>query len=128
MPRLQGDNRALQKTEEFTVRVSFVELYNEELYDLLAPNCDDRERLRLFDDPSKKGAVVISGAEETPVRTRQEVYDLLRRGAERRTTAATLMNRTSSRSHSIFTITVVLRESNESGDELVKIVGFPLDI
>ncbi|KIH43732.1 kinesin motor domain protein, partial [Ancylostoma duodenale] len=41
-------------TEEYSVRVSYLELYNEELYDLLAPTSDDRERLRIFDDPLKK--------------------------------------------------------------------------
>lgn len=35
---------------------------------------------------------MISGAEEIPVKDRSEVYRLLKRGAEKRTTAATLMN------------------------------------
>ncbi|PIO63045.1 kinesin motor domain protein [Teladorsagia circumcincta] len=82
-------------TEEYSVRVSYLELYNEELFDLLAPTTDDRERLRIFDDPSRKGMVVISGAEELPVKDRSEVYTLLKRGAEKRTTAATLMNMSS---------------------------------
>ncbi|EYB97558.1 hypothetical protein Y032_0139g2097 [Ancylostoma ceylanicum] len=107
-------------TEEYSVRVSYLELYNEELYDLLAPTSDDRERLRIFDDPSKKGMVVISGAEEIPVKDRAEVYRLLKRGAEKRTTAATLMNMHSSRSHSIFTVSVVIRENTPNGEELVK--------
>ncbi|VDP18331.1 unnamed protein product [Heligmosomoides polygyrus] len=99
---------------------SYLELYNEELYDLLAPTVEDRERLRIFDDPSKKGMVVISGAEEIPVRDRSEVYSLLKRGAEKRTTAATLMNMHSSRSHSIFSVSVVIRENTPNGEELVK--------
>ncbi|VDM55674.1 unnamed protein product [Angiostrongylus costaricensis] len=107
-------------TEEYSIRVSYLELYNEELYDLLAPTSDDRERLRIFDDPSKKGMVVVSGAEELPVRNRFEVYNLLKRGADRRVTAATLMNMNSSRSHSIFTVSVVLRENTQNGEELVK--------
>ncbi|RCN38315.1 kinesin motor domain protein [Ancylostoma caninum] len=107
-------------TEEYSVRVSYLELYNEELYDLLAPTSDDRERLRIFDDPLKKGMVVISGAEEIPVKDRAEVYRLLKRGAEKRTTAATLMNMHSSRSHSIFTVSVVIRENTPNGEELVK--------
>ncbi|KIH54759.1 kinesin motor domain protein [Ancylostoma duodenale] len=107
-------------TEEYSVRVSYLELYNEELYDLLAPTSDDRERLRIFDDPLKKGMVVISGVEEIPVKDRAEVYRLLKRGAEKRTTAATLMNMHSSRSHSIFTVSVVIRENTPNGEELVK--------
>jgi kinesin family member 11 len=36
--------------------------------------------------------VLIAGAEEVIVRSRNEVYELLKRGAEKRRTAATLMN------------------------------------
>ncbi|PIO62015.1 kinesin motor domain protein, partial [Teladorsagia circumcincta] len=100
-------------TEEYSVRVSYLELYNEELYDLLAPTTDDRERLRIFDDPSRKGMVVISGAEELPVKDRSEVYTLLKRGAEKRTTAATLMNM-SSRNQSTLAIFI---EDQELMDE-----------
>ncbi|KAK6020465.1 hypothetical protein OSTOST_13881 [Ostertagia ostertagi] len=64
--------------------------------------------------------VVISGAEELPVKDRSEVYTLLKRGAEQRTTAATRMNMNSSRSHSIFTVSVVIRENTSNGEELVK--------
>ncbi|XGW12633.1 hypothetical protein V3C99_013363 [Haemonchus contortus] len=107
-------------TEEYSVRISYLELYNEELFDLLAPTTEDRERLRIFDDPSKRGMVVIAGAEELPVKNRSEVYALLKRGAEKRTTAATLMNMNSSRSHSIFMVSVVIRENTPNGEELVK--------
>ncbi|KAK5986179.1 Kinesin motor domain-containing protein [Trichostrongylus colubriformis] len=107
-------------TEEYSVRISYLELYNEELIDLLAPTTGDRERLRIFDNPSKKGTVVISGAEELPIKDRSQVYALLKRGAEKRKTAATLMNMHSSRSHSIFTISVAMRENTPNGEELVK--------
>ncbi|CAI5441959.1 unnamed protein product [Caenorhabditis angaria] len=107
--------------EEYSLRVSYVELYNEELFDLLAANteADDRERLRIYDDPSKKG-VIVSGVEEVPVRSRADVYKLLELGAEKRRTAATLMNQRSSRSHSLFMVNVVVRENSISGEELVK--------
>lgn len=36
------------------MRVSYLELYNEELFDLLAANHDEGERLRLYEDPIKK--------------------------------------------------------------------------
>jgi kinesin family protein 11 len=48
------------------------------------------ESLRIFDDKTK--GVSIAGAEEVVVRTRDEVYELLKRGADKRRTAATLMN------------------------------------
>ncbi|UMM10125.1 hypothetical protein L5515_000038 [Caenorhabditis briggsae] len=108
------------KCEEYSLRVSYVELYNEELLDLLASSDDeDRERLRIFDDPHKKG-VIVSGVEEVPVRSRSDVFKLLKTGAEKRKTAATLMNMNSSRSHSLFMVNVVVRENTNTGEELVK--------
>ncbi len=64
----------LQELEEFSVRISYVELYNEELFDLLAANTEDSTaRLRLFEDPMRKGSVIIHGMEEVVVRNREEV-------------------------------------------------------
>lgn len=39
---------------EFSVKVSLLEIYNEELFDLLSPSDDVSERLQLFDDPRNK--------------------------------------------------------------------------
>ena len=39
---------------EFSVKVSLLEIYNEELFDLLSPSTDVNERLQLFDDPRNK--------------------------------------------------------------------------
>uniref|UniRef100_F1L594 Kinesin-like protein n=1 Tax=Ascaris suum TaxID=6253 RepID=F1L594_ASCSU len=109
-----------QKVEEYSVRVSYVELYNEELNDLLNRSEHTQARLRIFEDAIRKGSVVITGLEEIAVRERDEVYDLLRRGADKRKTAATFLNSTSSRSHSVFTVTVVIRENSIGGEELMK--------
>ncbi|VDN01441.1 unnamed protein product [Thelazia callipaeda] len=106
--------------EEFSVRVSYVELYNEELYDLLGNAELGHTRLRLFEDSVRKGSVIVSGLEEVPVTDRHEVCELLKRGAEKRRTAATQMNLNSSRSHTVFTITVVIRENTVSEEEVIK--------
>jgi kinesin family protein 11 len=58
--------------------------------------------------------------EDLPVRSRNEVYSLLKKGAERRKTASTLMNITSSRSHSVFTLTVTTRQTIDN-EELLRI-------
>ena len=39
---------------EFSVKVSLLEIYNEELFDLLNPSSDFSERLQIFDDPRNK--------------------------------------------------------------------------
>ncbi|XP_069140645.1 kinesin-like protein KIF11-B [Argopecten irradians] len=104
---------------EFSVRVSFLELYNEELFDLLGSG-NDTLKLRIYDDSTKKGSVIINGLEEVVVRNKNEVFEILERGTSRRQTAATLMNAHSSRSHTVFSVTVHIKESNMEGEELLK--------
>ncbi|XP_043842527.1 kinesin-like protein KIF11 isoform X2 [Dromiciops gliroides] len=106
---------------EFSVKVSLLEIYNEELFDLLNPSTDASERLQMFDDPRNKRGVIIKGLEEVTVHNKNEVYQILERGAAKRTTAATLMNAYSSRSHSVFSVTIHMKETTVDGEELVKI-------
>jgi len=104
-----------EKPEDYSVRASYVELYNEQVFDLLSAG---DQSLRVFDNKDK--GVIISGMEDLPVRNRSEVYALLKKGAERRKTASTLMNITSSRSHSVFTLTVTTRQTIDN-EELLRI-------
>uniref|UniRef100_A0AAX7SDE9 Kinesin-like protein n=1 Tax=Astatotilapia calliptera TaxID=8154 RepID=A0AAX7SDE9_ASTCA len=106
---------------EFSVKVSLLEIYNEELFDLLSPTEDVNERLQLFDDPRNKRGVVVKGLEEVTVHNKDEVYQILERGAAKRRTASTLMNAYSSRSHSVFSVTIHMKEITLEGEELVKI-------
>lgn len=104
---------------EFSMRVSYLELYNEELCDLLSPS--ETAQIRIFDDANKKGSIIVQGLEEIPVHTTGDVYKLLAKGQDKRRTASTLMNAQSSRSHTIFSITVHIRENGMDGEELLKI-------
>ncbi|XP_029432074.1 kinesin-like protein KIF11 [Rhinatrema bivittatum] len=106
---------------EFSVKVSLLEIYNEELFDLLSPSPDVNERLQMFEDPRNKRGVIIKGLEEITVHNKDEVYHILERGAAKRTTASTLMNAYSSRSHSVFSVTIHMKETTLDGEELVKI-------
>ncbi|CAL1688462.1 unnamed protein product [Lasius platythorax] len=113
------DELRLLEAQEYTVRVSFLELYNEELFDLLSPN-DDASKIRLYEDATRKGSVIIHGLEEVTVHNKNEVYKILEKGSEKRQTAATLMNAHSSRSHTVFSITIHIKENNVDGEELLK--------
>lgn len=101
------------------MRVSYLELYNEELCDLLST--DDTVKIRIFDDSTKKGSVIVQGLEEIPVHSKDDVYKLLAKGQERRRTASTLMNAQSSRSHTVFSILVHIKEVDTNGEEMLKI-------
>lgn len=72
----------------------------------------------LFND--NKGSVYVQNLTEQTVFNSNDIYTLLRKGTVRRQTASTLMNRHSSRSHTVFTITVNTRESTVDGVEILK--------
>ncbi|XP_046919243.1 kinesin-like protein at 61F [Dermatophagoides farinae] len=109
-----------QQNTEYTIGVSFLELYNEEAYDLLSP-LSDTTKLRIYNDSERKGSVIIAGLVEMMVKTKAEIFEILEKGSLKRQTAPTLMNACSSRSHSIFSITVHIKEVTYDGEEVVKI-------
>ncbi|KAI9373449.1 P-loop containing nucleoside triphosphate hydrolase protein [Aspergillus egyptiacus] len=86
---------------EYTVRVSYMEIYMERIRDLLVPQNDN---LPVHEEKSR--GVYVKGLLEVYVSSVQEVYEVMRRGGTARAVAATNMNQESSRSHSIFVITV----------------------
>ena len=55
--------------------------------------------------------MIIQGLEEVQVHTKEQVYSILERGSEKRKTAETMMNAHSSRSHTVFTVTVHVKEA-----------------
>ena len=59
--------------------------------------------------------------EELIVRDAEDIYALLDRGSAKRSTAATLLNKQSSRSHSVFCVTVHMRETQLDGEDVIKI-------
>ncbi|XP_068619569.1 kinesin-like protein Klp61F isoform X1 [Battus philenor] len=105
---------------EYTVRVSYLELYNEELFDLLSSS-EDNSKLRIYEDVTRKGANIVNGLEEITVSNKNEVFKIMAQGQERKRVASTLMNAQSSRSHTVFTIVVHMKENSPEGEELVKI-------
>ncbi|KAK4503557.1 hypothetical protein PRZ48_004472 [Zasmidium cellare] len=86
---------------EFTVKVSYMEIYMEKIRDLLVPQNDN---LPVHED--KQRGVYVKGLGEFYVGSVDEVYHVLERGGQARAVAATNMNQESSRSHSIFVIEV----------------------
>lgn len=88
-------------TIEFTVKVSYMEIYMEKIRDLLVPQNDN---LAVHED--KQRGVYVKGLGEFYVGSVDEVYQVLERGGQSRAVAATNMNQESSRSHSIFVIEV----------------------
>ncbi|XP_058175720.1 chromosome-associated kinesin KIF4A-like [Anopheles ziemanni] len=82
------------------VSCSFIELYQETVYDLLSVN---RQSIEIRE---AAGEIVLQGLTKVPVDSVQATLDCLRRGATVRCVGSTAMNEVSSRSHAIFTINI----------------------
>lgn len=74
----------------------------------------------MFEDVRQKGTVIIQNLSDVTVTSPLDVYNLLQRGMDKRQTAATLLNDQSSRSHSVFTISVHVKERLPNGVITVK--------
>lgn len=110
---------------EYSMKVTFLELYNEEITDLLAPDdyprpLDDKSKKPIALMEDGKGGVFVRGLEEEIVCSATDIYALLERGSSKRRTAETLLNKQSSRSHSILSITIHIKEATPEGEELIK--------
>ena len=86
---------------KFIIRASFLQIYNENISDLLKP---DKKNLQIRED--KKKGIYVDLLSEWAVRTPVDLYALLKKGGNLRATSATYMNDVSSRSHAVFVITV----------------------
>lgn len=104
------------QNKRYLVRASFLEIYNENLRDLLSTEVS--KKLELREDPN--GSVYVKNLSVQVVRCFDDVMNLLKIGKKRRQTASTEMNATSSRSHSIFTIIVETSEATLNGKPRIK--------
>ncbi|XP_038603909.1 chromosome-associated kinesin KIF4A [Tachyglossus aculeatus] len=99
---------------DFTTKVSYLEIYNEEILDLLCPARDKSSQINIREDP--KQGIKIVGLTEKAVGSGPEMVRCLEQGNTGRTVASTAMNSQSSRSHAIFTISIEQRKrSDKSG-------------
>lgn len=116
---------------EFLIRVSFIEIFKEEVFDLLDQNsstlCKGEgvsaakalgpARVPIQIRETVHGGITLAGVTEAEVKTKEEMALYLSRGSLSRATGSTNMNSQSSRSHAIFTITM----------EQKKMAHFPSD-
>ncbi|XP_049997220.1 chromosome-associated kinesin KIF4-like [Alexandromys fortis] len=95
---------------EFTLKVSYLEIYNEEILDLLCPS-REKTQINIREDP--KEGIKLVGLTEKTVLVASDTVDCLEQGNNSRTVASTAMNSQSSRSHAIFTISIEQRKKND---------------
>lgn len=105
------------KTTQFLVRASYLEIYNEEIRDLLSK--DPKNNLELKE--SVDSGVYVKDLTSFVVRSAAEVDAVLQAGKKNRVTGATLMNAQSSRSHAIFSVTVETSSVKEDGKAHIRV-------
>ncbi|KAJ1721388.1 hypothetical protein LPJ53_004080 [Coemansia erecta] len=98
---------------EYLIRVSFLEIYNEVLRDLLEPS---KTNLKIHENA--KHEIFVGDLSEHIVFNTQQVEEILAKGDGNRQIGGTNMNERSSRSHTIFRIVIESREKADSGVSL----------
>ncbi|KAI9203308.1 P-loop containing nucleoside triphosphate hydrolase protein [Polychytrium aggregatum] len=105
----------------FNLKVSFVEIYQEQLRDLLSGEGENRE-IAIRED--RTGAINLSGVSEPQIRSADDALKFVRTGSQARTTGDTQMHLYSSRSHAIFTLTLQQRCPKSDTDGSSKILKY----
>ncbi|TYZ61367.1 hypothetical protein PybrP1_005236 [[Pythium] brassicae (nom. inval.)] len=102
------DKVAISKNKRILVRASYLEIYNEEIRDLLSK--DPKASLDIKENADS--GVYVKNLTAQVVKDAAEIDHVMQTGKKNRSVGATLMNQTSSRSHSIFTIVVECLSEN----------------
>ncbi|KAL6443574.1 hypothetical protein ACFW04_001608 [Cataglyphis niger] len=100
---------------EFLLRVSYLEIYNEKVNDLLSKDSID---LKIHEDIN--GQVFVKCKEEV-TNCPEKVLSMMNKGNKHRRIGETNMNERSSRSHTIFRITIESREASAGSDDAIQV-------
>ncbi|KAF1815593.1 kinesin-domain-containing protein [Eremomyces bilateralis CBS 781.70] len=102
----------------YNVHVSYFEVYNEHVRDLLVPRTNPPHYLKIRE--SQTDGVYVQGLTDAPAKNYEDVERLMKMGDSTRTTASTKMNDTSSRSHAVFTIQLKQIQHSLTTDETIE--------
>ena len=101
--------------QSIVVRVSYLEIYNETMCDLLSPEISSNIAI----NEDGKGGIFMKGMTHKICNNEEEALSLLFEGETNRTIAQHRLNQASSRSHSIFTLSLEMRSRVESTEKIV---------
>ncbi|XP_031742656.1 kinesin-like protein KIN-8B isoform X2 [Cucumis sativus] len=103
-----------KRSDEFEVTCSYLEVYNEVIYDLLEKSSG---HLELREDPEQ--GITVAGLRCIKVRSADKILELLNLGNSRRKTDCTEVNATSSRSHAVLEISVKRKQRNKYPNQVL---------
>ncbi|XP_068305830.1 kinesin-like protein KIN-8B [Pyrus communis] len=104
-----------KSSDEFDVTCSYLEVYNEVIYDLLEKSSG---HLELREDPEQR--VIVAGLRCIKVQSADKILELLNLGNSRRKTESTEANTTSSRSHAVLEIKVKRKQRNKYRNQVMR--------
>jgi hypothetical protein len=131
------NSKATEGVLSYEVKASFLQIYNENLYDLLrdsGPNIDDhlakdQVDLKIREAPKPKSLsafakgnsneIYVAGLSEFRVQTSDDILHILTVGTNNRMTRSTDFNLTSSRSHALLQLTFEIEQQVDSGQTLI---------
>ena len=105
----------LYQNRNYIIKLWYIEIYNENIRDLLANN---NENLELREDPNK--GIIINNVTEIITNSSEDILNLLKMGNKNRTTEETNANEASSRSHAILNIMVSYKEKDLNENKEIK--------
>uniref|UniRef100_A0A8D2NJ24 Kinesin-like protein n=1 Tax=Zosterops lateralis melanops TaxID=1220523 RepID=A0A8D2NJ24_ZOSLA len=105
------------QNQQYLVRASYLEIYQEEIRDLLAK--DQSKKLELKENP--ESGVYIKDLSSFVTKNVKEIEHVMNLGSQTRSVGSTNMNEHSSRSHAIFLITVECSETGPDGQEHIRV-------
>lgn len=95
----------------YLLRCSYIEIYNEEIHDLLGK--DVKHKLDLKEEPNK--GVYVKDLNIITIKTTQELDRYMTLGTHNRSVGETAMNKESSRSHCMFTVYIECQINDTKG-------------
>lgn len=108
---LNGKTLVEDERHSFELKIGMIEIYNEKIHDLLAPfeqRQQVKEGLKIRENPQT--GVYVEKQTKAPVRSYADIEKWIEFGNRHKTIAATLMNATSSRAHTVISIELVQKE------------------
>jgi len=115
------DRRKEDEDMSFICRCSFLEIYREQITDLLDPN---NTGLQVREDANR--GIYVEKLNEPVVNTLEEAFEVLRKGLAQRRTGTTHMNERSSRSHAMFAISIEMQQTCGPGATTKQVVRLNL--
>ena len=104
---------------ESKVSISYLEIYNEIIFDLLSPVPANEQKGEINFQEDSKGNIIVKGLTKHSVANEEEAFNLLFEGESNRTVSEHQLNKGSTRSHCIFTISVEMKSKVESSEKVL---------